>query len=160
MEHSWHPGEHLLRNSSNSYRSYGSDTDLPTASPVVLCNYLDKQNPNGVLSLKQWKKRWFMLDRATLTYSKSESGDPIKMISLLNIKNAVYTRDGQFEVLTNLFMDNRKPRTFYLKADSSEMAQAWVHSINVNTTLFKHASDPTPTRDQVLRDQDRVVTRL
>jgi hypothetical protein len=36
-------------------------------------------------------------------------------VSLSNIKSAQRTKDAQFEVVTNLFMENRKPRTFILR---------------------------------------------
>ncbi len=96
---------------------------------------VQEQNPNGILNFRGWKRRWFVLDNIALAYSKSEHEDPIKVnlsfwsisvgpinhflcwqvISLSNVRGAQCTKDGQFEVVTNIFMENRKPRTFVLR---------------------------------------------
>eukprot|EP00291_Cryptomonas_curvata_P010241 CAMPEP_0172200568 /NCGR_PEP_ID=MMETSP1050-20130122/29420_1 /TAXON_ID=233186 /ORGANISM="Cryptomonas curvata, Strain CCAP979/52" /LENGTH=141 /DNA_ID=CAMNT_0012877925 /DNA_START=80 /DNA_END=502 /DNA_ORIENTATION=- len=81
-----------------------------SCDPTYMCSYLDKQNPNGVLNIKGWKRRWFILDSIALTYAKTEFDEPIKAVSLSNIKSAQRTKDAQFEVVTNLFMENLKPR--------------------------------------------------
>ncbi|KAI8485064.1 Pleckstrin y domain-containing A member 1 [Branchiostoma belcheri] len=86
--------------------------------------------------VKNWKRRYFVLDHEGLSYYKSNTDtDPIKVISLLDILHVKsYTgdlpRDNLFEVITT-------NRTFLVQADSPEEMHSWIQAITDTVNSFR-----------------------
>ena len=95
-----------------------SDFSMGTDAAVVRAGWLDKQDPNGLI-FKQWKRRFFKLTAGALVYSKTEDGEALREVSLVNIKEVqahdIKGRSGIFTVATNLFLSDGKPRVYILQ---------------------------------------------
>ncbi|XP_013399466.1 pleckstrin homology domain-containing family A member 1 isoform X1 [Lingula anatina] len=88
--------------------------------------------------VKNWKRRFFVLDEDRISYYKNEKWQgkrPIKSIDILNVKEAKQTerykdRDNLFELVT-------RNRTFYVQCDTCEDMYSWIAIIN-KTVSSKH----------------------
>lgn len=84
---------------------------------------MEKQDPNGLI-FKQWKRRYFKLMSDAFVYSKTENGEALREVSLINVKHVdaqdVKGRSGIFVVATNLFLPDGKPRIYILQASPKD----------------------------------------
>uniref|UniRef100_A0A0D9Z3R7 Rho-GAP domain-containing protein n=1 Tax=Oryza glumipatula TaxID=40148 RepID=A0A0D9Z3R7_9ORYZ len=79
-----------------------------------------------------WKKRWFILTRASLVFFRSDPNAPVRgnepVITLggidLNNTGSVVVKEDR-KLLTVLFPDSRDGRTFTLKAETTEELNEW-----------------------------------
>ena len=128
----------------------------PKKADVVRQGWLEKENPHGFI-YKQWKRRFFTLTNKSLTYSFC--GDDgvmtrLREVSLISIKHArqvTRSRGGCFEVATNLFSDDGKPRVYVLKAAGDKDASDWVADISKSSDELKR---------QNLEDTRQTASRL
>ncbi|EEC74893.1 hypothetical protein OsI_10808 [Oryza sativa Indica Group] len=79
-----------------------------------------------------WKKRWFILTRASLVFFRSDpnapprGNEPIVTLGGIDLNNSgsVVVKEDK-KLLTVLFPDGRDGRTFTLKAESTEELNEW-----------------------------------
>ncbi|XP_015629226.1 rho GTPase-activating protein REN1 isoform X2 [Oryza sativa Japonica Group] len=79
-----------------------------------------------------WKKRWFILTRASLVFFRSDPNAPVRgnepVVTLggidLNNTGSVVVKEDR-KLLTVLFPDSRDGRTFTLKAETTEELNEW-----------------------------------
>jgi hypothetical protein len=133
----------------------------PNKADVVRQGWLDKENPHGFI-YKQWKRRFFTLTNRSLTYS-SCGGDGVmttlREVSLISIKHARQvnrSRVGCFEVATNLFSDDGKPRVYLLKAAGDKDASDWVADISKSSDELKrnHLKDRRQTASRLSDEEE------
>ncbi|XP_066526778.1 pleckstrin homology domain-containing family A member 1a isoform X2 [Hoplias malabaricus] len=94
---------------------------------VIKAGYCVKQ---GAV-MKNWKRRYFILEENSMSYFKSElEKDPLRIVPLKEIHKVqeckhsdILMRDNLFEVVTN-------SRTFYVQADSPEEMHSWIKAIS------------------------------
>ena len=87
------------------------------APPPAVCKegFLEKQNPQGFMSYRMWKRRLFKLDEFRLQYFERDGDEqPLKVIAMANIKSTHKspTDKLRFEIATNLFMRDGKATRF------------------------------------------------
>jgi hypothetical protein len=125
----------------------------PKKADVVRQGWLEKENPHGFI-YKQWKRRFFTLTDKSLTYSFC-GGDgvmtrlrEVSLISIKHVRQVNRSRGGCFEVATNLFSDDGKPRVYLLKAAADKDASDWVADISKSSDelkrLLKDTMQSTP----------------
>lgn len=83
-----------------------------------------------------WKKRWFVLTRASLVFFRSDPNAPPRgnepVVTLggidLNNSGSVVVKEDR-KLLTVLFPDGREGRTFTLKAETTEELNEWRNAL-------------------------------
>ncbi|XP_048571814.1 rho GTPase-activating protein REN1-like [Triticum urartu] len=83
-----------------------------------------------------WKKRWFILTRASLVFFRSDPNAPPRgnepVVTLggidLNNSGSVVVKEDR-KLLTVLFPDGREGRTFTLKAETTEELNEWRNAL-------------------------------
>ena len=128
----------------------------PKKADVVRQGWLEKENPHGFI-YKQWKRRFFTLTNKSLTYSFCGCDGVmtrLREVSLISIKHArqvTRSRGGCFEVATNLFSDDGKPRVYVLKAAGDKDASDWVADISKSSDELKRQNlkDTRPTASRL-----------
>ncbi|XP_069755907.1 pleckstrin homology domain-containing family A member 1 isoform X3 [Narcine bancroftii] len=81
--------------------------------------------------MKNWKRRYFILDENTISYYKSDlDKEPLRSIPLKEVNKVqeckqreILLRDNLFEIVTNF-------RTFYVQTDSPEDMHNWIKAIS------------------------------
>ncbi|XP_052436806.1 pleckstrin homology domain-containing family A member 1a isoform X3 [Carassius gibelio] len=94
---------------------------------IIKAGYCVKQ---GAL-MKNWKRRYFVLEQNSMSYFKSDlEKEPLRIILLKEVHKVqeckhseIMMRDNLFEVVTN-------SRTFYVQADSPEEMHSWIKAIS------------------------------
>uniref|UniRef100_A0A4W3HHI0 Pleckstrin homology domain containing, family A (phosphoinositide binding specific) member 1b n=1 Tax=Callorhinchus milii TaxID=7868 RepID=A0A4W3HHI0_CALMI len=94
---------------------------------VIKSGYCVKQ---GAV-MKNWKRRYFILDENSIGYYKSDlDKEPLRTIPLKEVNKVqeckqrdILLRDNLFEIVTNF-------RTFYVQADSPEDMHNWIKAIS------------------------------
>nr|BAK07320.1 predicted protein [Hordeum vulgare subsp. vulgare]BAK07724.1 predicted protein [Hordeum vulgare subsp. vulgare] len=115
----------------------GEGDSPPTACPN--CQVL--KSGHLLLSSKgigwtTWKKRWFILTRASLVFFRSDPNAPPRgnepVVTLggidLNNSGSVVVKEDR-KLLTVLFPDGREGRTFTLKAETTEELNEWRNAL-------------------------------
>lgn len=101
---------------------------------------MEKQDPNGLI-FKQWKRRYFKLMPDAFVYSKTEDGEALREVSLINVKHvdaqAGKGRSGIFMVATNLFLPDGKPRIYILQASPKDAVCQAMHVTLIEATLVQ-----------------------
>eukprot|EP01090_Pellita_catalonica_P016054 TRINITY_DN4501_c0_g1_i1.p1 TRINITY_DN4501_c0_g1~~TRINITY_DN4501_c0_g1_i1.p1 ORF type:complete len:560 (-),score=50.44 TRINITY_DN4501_c0_g1_i1:147-1796(-) len=117
------------------YNSLSSIQDLdPSAKPEVRRGFLIK----GDSKLKNWKRRWFILNEFSIAYYKNpKAAAPIKMMVLTpeaTVKASFRQERKGFEFA---FYPGQGNRTFYIRADTETSMRAWMETILKNIHLCK-----------------------
>lgn len=120
------------------------------APPPAVCKegFLEKQNPQGFMSYRMWKRRLFKLDEFRLQYFERDGDEqPLKVIAMANIKSTHKspTDKLRFEIATNLFMRDGKARTFVLRSDAESTVDEWVAALQNNIVRAKVNQTPPET---------------
>jgi len=129
--------------SMGSMESADSDVGYNPCEFVYMSGMLKKQNPNGILgTAKLWKSRFFEMEDSCLRYyidgSKNQMQGEIFFSNVKSVSlNAAKGRPGQFEIATNVFMNDGKPRIYVLDAGDESTANDWVVAIQRNVMMFK-----------------------
>ncbi|XP_053306158.1 pleckstrin homology domain-containing family A member 1 isoform X1 [Spea bombifrons] len=110
-----------------------SQSQLPSSpariseSSIIKAGYCVKQ---GAV-MKNWKRRYFLLDDNTIGYFKSEmERDPLRLIQLREVQKVQECKQSDIMMRDNLFEIVTSSRTFYVQADSPEEMHSWIRAIN------------------------------
>ncbi|KAM8924495.1 pleckstrin homology domain-containing family A member 1 [Pelodytes ibericus] len=96
-------------------------------SNVIKAGYCVKQ---GAV-MKNWKRRYFLLDENTIGYFKSEmERDPLRLIQLREVQKVQECKQSDNMMRDNLFEIVTTSRTFYVQADSPEEMHSWIRAIS------------------------------
>ncbi|XP_040922554.1 pleckstrin homology domain-containing family A member 1 isoform X2 [Toxotes jaculatrix] len=94
---------------------------------IIKAGYCVKQ---GAV-MKNWKRRYFMLDENALSYYKSElEREALRVIPLKEIHKVQECKQSELMMRDNLFEMVTSSRTFYIQADSPEDMHSWIKAIS------------------------------
>ncbi|XP_031423533.1 pleckstrin homology domain-containing family A member 1 isoform X3 [Clupea harengus] len=94
---------------------------------VIKAGYCVKQ---GAV-MRNWKRRYFMLDENSLGYYKSDlEKEPLRVIPLKEIHKAQECKQSDLMMRDNLFELVTTSRTFYIQSDSPEEMHSWIKAIS------------------------------
>ncbi|XP_051578424.1 pleckstrin homology domain-containing family A member 1-like isoform X2 [Myxocyprinus asiaticus] len=94
---------------------------------VIKAGYCVKQ---GAL-MKNWKRRYFVLEQNSMSYFKSEQErEPLRVILLKEVNKVQECKHGEIMMRDNLFEVVTTSRTFYAQADSPEEMHSWIKAIS------------------------------
>ncbi|XP_076005771.1 pleckstrin homology domain-containing family A member 1 isoform X2 [Genypterus blacodes] len=81
--------------------------------------------------MKNWKRRYFMLDENNVSYFKSDlEREPLKVIPLKEIHKVQECKQSEPMMRDNLFELVTNSRTFYVQANSPEDMHSWIKAIS------------------------------
>ncbi|XP_029933082.1 pleckstrin homology domain-containing family A member 1 isoform X4 [Myripristis murdjan] len=81
--------------------------------------------------MKNWKRRYFMLDENAVSYYKSElEREPLRVIPLKEVHKVQECKQSDVMMRDNLFEMVTSSRTFYIQADSPEDMHSWIKAIS------------------------------
>ncbi|XP_078134814.1 pleckstrin homology domain-containing family A member 1-like isoform X2 [Sander vitreus] len=94
---------------------------------IIKAGYCVKQ---GAL-MKNWKRRYFMLDENAVSYYKSDlEREALRVIPLKEIHKVQECKQSELMMRDNLFEMVTSSRTFYVQADSPEDMHSWIKAIS------------------------------
>lgn len=94
---------------------------------VIKTGYCVKQ---GAV-MKNWKRRYFMLDDNALSYFKTDmEREPLKVILLKEVNKVQECKQSDLMMRDNLFELVTTTRTFYIQSDSPEEMHGWIKAIS------------------------------
>ncbi|KAM6897535.1 pleckstrin homology domain-containing family A member 1-like [Xenentodon cancila] len=94
---------------------------------VIKAGYCVKQ---GAV-MKNWKRRYFMLDEKAISYYKSDlEREALRVIPLKEIHKVQECKQSELMMRDNLFEMVTSTRTFYIQADSPEDMHSWIKAIS------------------------------
>ncbi|XP_050980320.1 pleckstrin homology domain-containing family A member 1 isoform X3 [Labeo rohita] len=94
---------------------------------VIKAGYCVKQ---GAV-MRNWKRRYFMLDDNTLSYFKSDmEREPLRVIPLKEVNKVQECKQSDLMMRDNLFELVTTSRTFYIQSDSPEEMHGWIKAIS------------------------------
>ncbi|XP_028424210.1 pleckstrin homology domain-containing family A member 1 isoform X1 [Perca flavescens] len=94
---------------------------------IIKAGYCVKQ---GAL-MKNWKRRYFMLDENAVSYYKSDlEREALRVIPLKEIHKVQECKQSELMMRDNLFEMVTSSRTFYIQADSPEDMHSWIKAIS------------------------------
>uniref|UniRef100_A0A803JH39 Pleckstrin homology domain-containing A1 n=1 Tax=Xenopus tropicalis TaxID=8364 RepID=A0A803JH39_XENTR len=94
---------------------------------VIKAGYCVKQ---GAV-MKNWKRRYFVLDENTIGYFKSEmERDPLRLIQLREVQKVQECKQSDNMLRDNLFEIVTTSRTFFVQADSPDEMHSWIRAIS------------------------------
>ncbi|KAK7134435.1 hypothetical protein R3I93_017753 [Phoxinus phoxinus] len=81
--------------------------------------------------MKNWKRRYFMLDDNALSYFKSEMDrEPLRVVPLKEVNKVQECKQSDLMMRDNLFELVTTSRTFYMQSDSPEEMHGWIKAIS------------------------------
>ncbi|XP_053548601.1 pleckstrin homology domain-containing family A member 1 isoform X1 [Bombina bombina] len=96
-------------------------------SRVIKAGYCVKQ---GAV-MKNWKRRYFILDENTIGYFKSEMDrDPLRLIQLKEVQKVQECKQSDIMMRDNLFEIVTTSRIFYVQSDSPEEMHSWIRAVS------------------------------
>ncbi|OCT71548.1 pleckstrin homology domain-containing family A member 1 isoform X1 [Xenopus laevis] len=96
-------------------------------SSVIKAGYCVKQ---GAV-MKNWKRRYFVLDENTIEYFKSEmERDPLRVIQLREVQKVQECKQSDNMLRDNLFEIVTTFRTFFVQTDSPDEMHSWIRAIS------------------------------
>ncbi|XP_034564577.1 pleckstrin homology domain-containing family A member 1-like isoform X1 [Notolabrus celidotus] len=94
---------------------------------IIKAGYCVKQ---GAV-MKNWKRRYFMLEENALSYYKSDlEREALRLIPLKEIHKVQECKQSELMMRDNLFEMVTSSRTFYIQADSPEDMHSWIKAIS------------------------------
>lgn len=127
-----------------------------------------------------WKKRWFILTRASLVFFRSDPNAPPRgnepVVTLggidLNNSGSVVVKEDR-KLLTVLFPDGRDGRTFTLKAETTEELNEWrsalesalaqapsvANTVGQNPIFSTDGTEPSEASNEQSEDKSSVIGR-
>uniref|UniRef100_A0A672GXE5 PH domain-containing protein n=1 Tax=Salarias fasciatus TaxID=181472 RepID=A0A672GXE5_SALFA len=94
---------------------------------VIKAGYCVKQ---GAV-MRNWKRRYFMLDENAVSYYKSESDrEALRVVPLKEIHKVQECKQSELMMRDNLFEVVTSSRTFYIQTDSPEDMHSWIKAIS------------------------------
>ncbi|KAK3559927.1 hypothetical protein QTP86_026957 [Hemibagrus guttatus] len=81
--------------------------------------------------MKNWKRRYFMLDDNNISYFKSDlEREPLRVIPLKEVTKVQECKQSDLLMRDNLFELVTTSRTFYIQTDSPEEMHNWIKAIS------------------------------
>ncbi|GAA6090639.1 pleckstrin homology domain-containing family A member 1 isoform X2 [Tachysurus ichikawai] len=81
--------------------------------------------------MKNWKRRYFMLDDNNISYFKSDlEREPLRVIPLKEVTKVQECKQSDLLMRDNLFELVTTTRTFYIQTDSPEEMHNWIKAIS------------------------------
>ncbi|XP_039547090.1 pleckstrin homology domain-containing family A member 1 isoform X3 [Pimephales promelas] len=81
--------------------------------------------------MKNWKRRYFMLDDNAFSYFKSEMDrEPLRVVPLKEVNKVQECKQSDLMMRDNLFELVTTSRTFYIQSDSPEEMHGWIKAIS------------------------------
>ncbi|XP_035389636.1 pleckstrin homology domain-containing family A member 1 isoform X4 [Electrophorus electricus] len=81
--------------------------------------------------MKNWKRRYFMLDDNAISYFKSDmEREPLRVIPLKEVNRVQECKQSELMMRDNLFELVTSSRTFYIQTDSPEDMHSWIKAIS------------------------------
>ncbi|XP_053495997.1 pleckstrin homology domain-containing family A member 1 isoform X3 [Ictalurus furcatus] len=81
--------------------------------------------------MKNWKRRYFMLDDNAISYFKSDlEREPLRVIPLKEVTKVQECKQSDLLMRDNLFELVTTSRTFYIQTDSPEEMHNWIKAIS------------------------------
>ncbi|XP_056308525.1 pleckstrin homology domain-containing family A member 1-like [Danio aesculapii] len=81
--------------------------------------------------MKNWKRRYFLLDDNALSYFKTDMDrEPLKVILLKEVNKVQECKQSDLMMRDNLFELVTTSRTFYIQSDSPEEMHGWIKAIS------------------------------
>ncbi|CAM4708193.1 unnamed protein product [Leuciscus chuanchicus] len=81
--------------------------------------------------MKNWKRRYFMLDDNALSYFKSEMDrEPLRVVPLKEVNKVQECKQSDLMMRDNLFELVTTSRTFYIQSNSPEEMHGWIKAIS------------------------------
>ncbi|XP_072522885.1 pleckstrin homology domain-containing family A member 1 isoform X1 [Salminus brasiliensis] len=81
--------------------------------------------------MKNWKRRYFMLDDNAISYFKSDlDREPLRVIPLKEVNKVQECKQSDLMMRDNLFELVTTSRTFYIQTDSPEDMHSWIKAIS------------------------------
>ncbi|TRY83809.1 hypothetical protein DNTS_035376 [Danionella cerebrum] len=119
-------GEKLgLRKTQNNLPNLATRAGQDQA--VIKAGYCVKQ---GAL-MKNWKRRYFVLEQNSMSYFKSDlEKEPLRIILLKEVHKVQECKHSEIMMRDNLFEVVTTSRTFYVQADSPEEMHSWIKAIS------------------------------
>lgn len=94
---------------------------------VIKAGYCVKQ---GAL-MKNWKRRYFVLEQNSMSYFKSDlEKEPLRIILLKEVHKVQECKHSEIMMRDNLFEVVTTSRTFFVQADSPEEMHGWIKAIS------------------------------
>uniref|UniRef100_A0A8C1V2L4 Pleckstrin homology domain containing, family A (phosphoinositide binding specific) member 1a n=1 Tax=Cyprinus carpio TaxID=7962 RepID=A0A8C1V2L4_CYPCA len=94
---------------------------------IIKVGYCVKQ---GAL-MKNWKRRYFVLEQNSMSYFKSDlEKEPLRIILLKEVNKVQECKHSEIMMRDNLFEVVTTSRTFYVQADSPEEMHSWIKAIS------------------------------
>ncbi|XP_052426250.1 pleckstrin homology domain-containing family A member 1-like isoform X2 [Carassius gibelio] len=94
---------------------------------VIKAGYCVKQ---GAV-MKNWKRRYFLLDDNALSYFKSDmEREPLRIIPLKEVNKVQECKQSDLMMRDNLFELVTTSRTFYIQSDSPDEMHGWIKAIS------------------------------
>uniref|UniRef100_A0A3Q4NBH7 Pleckstrin homology domain containing, family A (phosphoinositide binding specific) member 1b n=1 Tax=Neolamprologus brichardi TaxID=32507 RepID=A0A3Q4NBH7_NEOBR len=102
----------------------GGSSSAGPVLPVLVCSCIYE-------SMKNWKRRYFVLDENSLNYYKTDmEREPLRAIPLKEIHKVQECKQSEHMMRDNLFEMVTSSRTFYIQADSPEDMHSWIKAIS------------------------------
>uniref|UniRef100_A0A8C5R576 HtrA serine peptidase 1 n=1 Tax=Leptobrachium leishanense TaxID=445787 RepID=A0A8C5R576_9ANUR len=141
-------------NLKRSHSQLPSSPLRPSESNVIKAGYCVKQ---GAV-MKNWKRRYFILDENTIGYFKSElERDPIRLIQLREVQKVQECKQG--DMRDNLFEIVTTSRTFYVQADSPEEMHSWIRAVSGAIVAQRGPARSAASMRQVRRLSNPCISR-
>ncbi|XP_076844029.1 pleckstrin homology domain-containing family A member 1 isoform X2 [Brachyhypopomus gauderio] len=81
--------------------------------------------------MKNWKRRYFMLDDNAISYFKSDlEREPLRVIPLKEVNKVQECKQSDLMMRDNLFELVTSSRTFYIQTDSPDDMHSWIKAIS------------------------------
>ncbi|XP_051778815.1 pleckstrin homology domain-containing family A member 1 isoform X4 [Erpetoichthys calabaricus] len=81
--------------------------------------------------MKNWKRRYFLLDENSVSYFKSDTDkEPLRIIPLKEVHKVQECKQSDIMLRDNLFEVVTTTRTFFIQADSPEDMHSWIKAIS------------------------------
>uniref|UniRef100_A0A672RX97 Pleckstrin homology domain containing A1 n=1 Tax=Sinocyclocheilus grahami TaxID=75366 RepID=A0A672RX97_SINGR len=94
---------------------------------VIKTGYCVKQ---GAV-MKNWKRRYFLLDDNALSYFKSDmEREPLRVVPLKEVNKVQECKQSDLMMRDNLFELVTTSRTFYIQSDSPDEMHGWIKAVS------------------------------
>ncbi|XP_035764675.1 uncharacterized protein LOC102790756 [Neolamprologus brichardi] len=112
----------------------GGSSSAGPVLPVLVCSCIyesARRNTGELRLMKNWKRRYFVLDENSLNYYKTDmEREPLRAIPLKEIHKVQECKQSEHMMRDNLFEMVTSSRTFYIQADSPEDMHSWIKAIS------------------------------
>ncbi|XP_076844031.1 pleckstrin homology domain-containing family A member 1 isoform X4 [Brachyhypopomus gauderio] len=110
--------------------------------------------------MKNWKRRYFMLDDNAISYFKSDlEREPLRVIPLKEVNKVQECKQSDLMMRDNLFELVTSSRTFYIQTDSPDDMHSWIKAISGAIVAQRGPGRSVSTMRQTRRFSNPCVQR-